>query len=381
MADETDDESGNLEESEEPVIDEETEDETPAEAPLLKGECIKRLKPDPEDELQHTEAVASGEETWIEQAFDPEYEQPRLTPSLAKFIRKGYDKLGRKLGQYLMAEGLSMVAKTISGLSHAYVKLDLPGRSITDIALVKSFCNLRYVSLAGNHIFDILPLNQLQFLISLDLSDNYLESLEGFELHNYLKVLNVSKNFLKHLDGVVEHPYLQRLYLSYNKLAHFAPSSPRYLRELEVLELRKNRLIGFGGPSVKFPALKVLFIAQNNIEKLENLRGMKSIEFLDVRRNKLKSLADWPTLPNLKHLNVSFNFLEDVAELEKLAVKLARLKVLVIKNNPIMKDEIIGSKMIVAYTALTRVNDVRITKEKRQEAITEVQENAEEDGA
>ena len=167
------------------------------------AEVIRQLKPDPEDKFLREDVQQHGglTEDWLEEAFDPDYEQPKLTPELSLFLRNGYAKLGRRLSQDLMGEGLSMVAKAISGLSHAYVRLELRGRAIIDIALVRDFCNLRYVSLAGNHILSLAPLNSLQFLMTLDVSDNYLDSMADFGVHNHLKTLNVSKNFLRNLTG------------------------------------------------------------------------------------------------------------------------------------------------------------------------------------
>ncbi|OQV18213.1 putative Leucine-rich repeat-containing protein 23 [Hypsibius exemplaris] len=370
--DETTDPTASEEEEEEEPEDTTEGGVTPIRSP---PEVIKQLKPDPEDDLLRRDVKQNGNLDWIEEAFDAEYEQPKLTPALAVFIRKGYDKLGRKLGQELMGDGLSMAAKTISGLSHAFVKLDLSGKAITEIRLLRNFCNLRYVCLAGNHIFDIAPLNELQFLMTLDVSDNYLDSLEDFQVHNHLKTLNVSKNFLKDLKGVIEHPYLQRLYLSYNKLSIFTTnSSSKYLRELETLELRKNRLTSFGEPGLKLPALKYLFLAQNHIEALPFLKSTRSLEFLDLRRNKLKVTGDWATLA-LKYLNISFNYIEEVAELEKMAASLPQLEVLVATNNPLMADERAQTLLVVAFKTLTRFNAVNVTKELRVDAVAELAED------
>lgn len=121
-----------------------------------------RLTPDPEDELRRAEATASGNPDWIEHAFDPEYQASRLNGALAKFIREGYGKLGGKLNQALLTDGLSMIAKTITGLSQAFVRLDLPGRALCDISVLRNFKHLRYVSVPGNHIFDITPFNDLE---------------------------------------------------------------------------------------------------------------------------------------------------------------------------------------------------------------------------
>lgn len=215
----------------------------------------------------------------------------------------------------------------------------------------------------------------------LDVSDNYIESLAEFRPHQDLKVLNVGKNFLRDLLGVVDHPNLQRLYLSYNKLVAFT-GGPRLLTKLETLELRKNRLKGFGDPDMKLPALKTLFLAQNNIEDLGDFSCGRNLELLDLRRNKLKSFGKW-IAPALRYLNLSWNFIENIQEMEKLTGSLPSLNIVVMTNNPAMKrEERLQNSIIVASKQLERFNALIITKEVRKDsaAALEEGEELEEDG-
>jgi protein phosphatase 1 regulatory subunit 7 len=173
------------------------------------------------------------------------------------------------------------------------------------------------------------------------------------------------------LAGVIEHPYLQRLYFSYNKLKRFTFESPEYLRELETLELRKNRLTTFGSPELQLSALKNLFLAQNCIDTFPQLKSTSNLEFLDLRRNKLRAVVgNWP-ISSLKYLNLSFNYIEDVGQIETLALRLPQLAILVAKNNPLMADENAQNSVVMAFKNLTRFNAVSITKQMRLDIAAE----------
>ncbi|XP_055341575.1 leucine-rich repeat-containing protein 23-like [Paramacrobiotus metropolitanus] len=329
------------------------------------------LAPDPEDVLLKSDADALGETDWLEQAVDIAYHAPNLTVPLYKFIQEGYGKLGRRLNQPLLTEGLSMLAKTISGLGHVFVRLDLPGRSLVDIAAIQHLQHLRYVALPGNHLLDIRPLNQLHFLMQLDLSDNYLLSMQPLEPHPFLKVINVSKNFLKDLRGIEEQPHLQRLYISYNKLSAFNLSQTKFLKDLDTLEVRKNRLRTF---DAVLPSLKTLFLAQNCIDTLGEFSCTPKLEFIDLRRNKIRSLQKWQ-IPYLKYLNLSWNYLENLEEVFGVLKDLPELQTLVMSNNPVCENmERLQQHAMVSCPALKRCNQMLVTKELRQEAAQQLLE-------
>ena len=49
------------------------------------------------------------------------------------------------LTEEVLAESLSLLCKTGNGLAHAYVRLDIHDRDITDINILNCFIHLRYL--------------------------------------------------------------------------------------------------------------------------------------------------------------------------------------------------------------------------------------------
>jgi Leucine-rich repeat (LRR) protein len=76
-----------------------------------------------------------------------------------------------------IAEGLSQLARTADGISHAFVRLEVRDSQITDISAVSSFIHIRYLDCSNNSITSLKPLSSLEHLVALNLEGNLIESL------------------------------------------------------------------------------------------------------------------------------------------------------------------------------------------------------------
>lgn len=65
--------------------------------------------------------------------------------------------------------------------------------------------------------------------------------------------------------------------------------------------------------------LQELYLNENEITSLKELKNLPSLKRLDVNSNKLENFDDLPVLPALEYLNVGANTgIEKLSELKKL---------------------------------------------------------------
>ena len=112
------------------------------------------------------------------------------------------------LTKELAGESLSLLAKTGSGIAHAYVRMDLRNkctdrsrdnhvtdhtplyRKLTDISILECYVHVRYLDISSNRLSDISALNSLPQLLSVRADQNNISSLNlkevGWGYHPHL---------------------------------------------------------------------------------------------------------------------------------------------------------------------------------------------------
>lgn len=70
--------------------------------------------------------------------------------------------------------------------------------------------------------------------------------------------------------------------------------------------------------SLKIPMLKKLILSENEIASCEEFTGHETLEYLDLGKNKLKSLKGLQNMPRLKELLINENEFNSPLELEGL---------------------------------------------------------------
>ena len=95
----------------------------------------------------------------------------------------------------LIAENISLLARTGNGLSYAFTRLELHGKPITDLDILESYPHLRYIDVSENSIQDISGLSHLEYLLSLDVHGNHLKIVPAsVDKRKYLQHANFAKN-------------------------------------------------------------------------------------------------------------------------------------------------------------------------------------------
>ncbi|XP_019197896.1 PREDICTED: probable inactive receptor kinase At5g10020 [Ipomoea nil] len=238
---------------------------------------------------------------------------------------------------------------TLTGLKHLR-NLSLSGNSFTGrvVPAIGYMTSLQYLDLSGNQFYGPVParLNDLWGLNYLNLSSNNfsggfpsgiwnLQQLRVLDLHSNRLWGDVQELFsqlrnVEHLDLSHNSFYgslsmsqdhlssfantLHYMNLSHNKLAggFFTEESMQMFRNLQVLDLGNNGLMGQLPSFTSLPNLKVLRLAHNQLYGSipeELLHGWVSLEELDLSGNGFSGSVEKVNSTTLRALNLSSNFL------------------------------------------------------------------------
>ncbi|KAL6261003.1 hypothetical protein P5V15_008530 [Pogonomyrmex californicus] len=233
-------------------------------------------------------------------------------------------------------ECLHTLGKCIALHEYAYLSLDASDRDLTDINVILSFKHVRHVNVSGNRLTSeaLRVLEAMPYLQTLQADRNCLTSAELNPMP-YLQELSLNQNKLRDAAGI-HHRLLERLELNHNDICTVA-IDPENLPNLKTLELRGNALVNTTG--ICCPTLTRLFLAENQIEKIEGLDALVNLRTLHLRHNKLANLDGFTKrCHSLKYLNLRNNEISRISELEKLSC-LSNLETLIILGNPFLKEE------------------------------------------
>ncbi|KAM6216246.1 leucine-rich repeat-containing protein 23 [Rhynchocyon petersi] len=286
------------------------------------------------------------------------------------------DWIPNPLTEDLMKEGLSLLCKTGNGLAHAYIKLELKERDLTDIHLLRSYIHLRYVDVSENHLTDLSPFNYLTHLLWLKADGNRLQSARLDELP-YLQSASFAYNQITDTEGI-SHPRLGSLDLKGNRIRVVTGLDPQKLKSLHTLELRGNHLESTLG--INLPKLKNLFLAQNALKTVEGLEKLSSLTTLHLRDNQIETLSGFSgEMKSLQYLNLRGNMVADLRELAKLQ-DLPKLRALVLLENPCTDGSDYRQEALVHLVHLERLDKDFYEEEDRAEAEEIRQRMKEEQG-
>ncbi|XP_058022848.1 leucine-rich repeat-containing protein 23 [Ahaetulla prasina] len=310
-----------------------------------------------EEKKEEREVEVEGEG---EREGDEEEEEPQVSTSL---------------NEEMMKEGLSLLCKTGNGLAHAFVKLEVREKELTDITFIHNFIHLRYVDLSDNLLRDLSPLAFLRHLLWLKVDNNRLTSASIEELP-YLQIASFANNHIKDTIGIC-HPRLASLNLRGNAIEVLSELNPNILSKLHTMELRGNSLKSTAG--IYLPKLKNLYLAQNTISRLEGLENLEQLTTLHLRDNLIEVLDGFSSnMKSLQYLNLRGNAIAQVQELEKLQV-LPMLRALVLLENPCSDETEYRLEALVLLPNLERLDKDFFEEEERNEAADIRQRRKEEE--
>ena len=273
--------------------------------------------------------------------------------------------------------GLSQIGKTFDGSSVAYIKLDLENKELDEVSEeLANYKHLRHINLSGNHFEQITVLSNLPFILKLELKSNKLHSLEIFDnsqTFHYLQHLDLSKNLITSLTKI-HLPKLVHLILSHNQIstAHEFKGHDN----LKILELRANKLTSLAGIE-NLASLEELWLGENTISSLDGLSNLPNLKKLFLRKNTFNTLEaeKLPDLPSLAYLNFRENEFVEISKFELLR-KYKSLSKIVVTDNPVKPDPSgdVKKEVLIVLPQLKFLGKEEITPEERDDAVNEAAE-------
>ncbi|BEJ01381.1 hypothetical protein CcaverHIS631_0600630 [Cutaneotrichosporon cavernicola] len=200
--------------------------------------------------------------------------------------------------------------KGIMGID-CLVKLSVADNAIEELDLTDAkWESLESLDLSRNKIQSIRGLERLKSLTTLKLDANALVTLEPASSMSSLRILRVSDNGLTSLD-VSLFPRLRTLFADNNALPGLTRSGPGGHR-IENLSLRSQDVASFSLNPEDIQAVKRLYVSGNTLPPNFLSTPVYSLVYLEAIACQL---SDWPEnlvahAPNLRVLNVNYNFIE-----------------------------------------------------------------------
>ncbi|XP_057685809.1 leucine-rich repeat-containing protein 23 isoform X3 [Corythoichthys intestinalis] len=270
----------------------------------------------------------------------------------------------RPLDQDIIIPGLSLLCRTGNGLRHAFIKVVLKDKRLSDMAAISSYVHLRFMDVSNNRISDLSPLSSLTQLLWLKLV--------------YLQWLSMAANRLTEVEGLVGLA-LESLNLSGNRIERLNGLESCLFSKLGTLELRGNRLTSTNG--INLPNLERLYLAQNAITSLEGLEKLERLTTLHLRDNKLGTLEGLnANMKCLQYLNVRSNDFLDETCLRALELVSKTLRVLILSENPLDGTTDYRPYVLTLIPKLERLDKEPVSLEERAEVWKTIQELKEETG-
>lgn len=243
--------------------------------------------------------------------------------------------------RYLAPNALCPVGSTLRTLNLSRNEIS----SLSDLGQSSLACSaaLKSVDLSRNRI-SIVSADQLASwggLEELRVNDNKIRGVKDNVFRACaasLKFVDFSNNELASLPETLlaGATALRRIALSNNSLETLPAALFRsQSQSLEVIDLSGNRLSTLRAPLLgNLPLLATLDLSSNQLESIESpaaLRGLKSLQSLKLGRNRLTRLPNFPSLPSLRYLVLSHNFLDKLNN--RLLYKVPSLSHLLLDDN------------------------------------------------
>ncbi|KAM9828347.1 leucine-rich repeat-containing protein 23 [Syngnathus typhle] len=284
----------------------------------------------------------------------------------------------RPLDHDIIVPGLSLLCRTGNGLRHAFIKVILKDKRLSDIAAISDYVHLRFMDVSNNRISDLSPLSSLTQLLWLKIDRNYVTCFQGetFSQLAYLQWLSMAANRLTEVQGLVGLA-LESLNLSGNRIERLNGLESCLFSKLATLELRGNRLTTTSG--INLPNLRRLYLAHNLITTLEGIETLENLTTLHLRNNKLANLDGLSAnMKCLQYLNVRSNDFLDETCLLALGQVSATLRVVVLSENPLDGTTDYRPYVLTLIPKLERLDKEPVSLEERAEAWKTIKELKEE---
>jgi len=251
--------------------------------------------------------------------------------------------------------------------------LDIGDMNLTDVKRVTMMPFLWYLDCSENRLTNASMegvLSKMDLLIYLNVDYNRMESTQ-LECGKELTLLSMKHNLIKNIDPP-NQKRLESLLLDYNLITKLENLGPDTVPNLKNLSMRGNPLMSAAGLCSE--TLTALFLNSCKINTFDGLEGVPNLEVLNLRGNRIRRMSSFPdTFRALKYINLRDNKIGSPRRLRFLRV-CQTLKTVIVTNNRFNAGETgeggegdEGRENVLIYLPLTieRLNKKLVTDQER----------------
>ena len=272
-------------------------------------------------------------------------------------------KAGKKLSSFEVSYCDISDISPVSNLDRLYTfKAD--NNKIKDISALKDK-NITSLSLSGNKITDLSPLQGNKTLSSLDVSSNEITSIDSLADCSDLKQLNLNHNKLTGIGGAQKLIRLEKFECSDNQIPDI--SGLTNCTVLKYINISSNKISDISLLSKSSESLYAVFIDNNQISDLSALSKATGLKCLSFNNNKItsldavkdctkltaisgdnngiESLEPISAMTSLSCISFAHNKISDMTPLKKMTASMKdSMYVLDLSNNQISQIELASGK-------------------------------------
>ncbi|XP_038843611.1 leucine-rich repeat and guanylate kinase domain-containing protein-like [Salvelinus namaycush] len=259
---------------------------------------------------------------------------------------------------------LSNLGHSATGLEHVYQFLCAPGRNLNNVSILCNYVHLQKLELPYNKIKDLSCVSHMPYLIILDASHNQLTDFFGFQAPKNLKEVNFSHNQMSVMTHLSAYSSLSKLNLDYNCFSEIG--GLLHCDSLTHLSLAHNKISCISGLD-NLP-IKDLCLRGNQIEKIENVETLRTLQVLDLSLNRITSLSGLQNLHLLGSINLERNLISEIKEATHIH-DLSLLRELNLQRNLVQEQLDYRLAVIFLLQHLTGLDQEKVTVEEKVSAV------------
>lgn len=146
------------------------------------------------------------------------------------------------------------------------------------------------------------------------------------------------------------------------------------LSTLEEISLHQFKIRRLECIDVCCPKLQILLLQNNKIRRIENLRRLKELRYLNLAINRIAHVEGLDGLESLEKLDLTANYISDFREFRSLS-GLPNLRELFIMGNACSKEQYCKEFIITVLPSLTHLDGMEISRSDRIQASRVVTEH------
>ncbi|XP_027147697.1 leucine-rich repeat and guanylate kinase domain-containing protein isoform X1 [Larimichthys crocea] len=265
---------------------------------------------------------------------------------------------------FLTAEMVSSCGSNLRRVGTGLQHLSLPSHNLSDVSVLSTYVHIQKLELPHNKIKDLSCVSHMPYLAILDASHNEISNFFGFQPPKNLKEVNFSHNRMTKMEDLSAYSSLSKMDLGYNSFTEI--SGLEQCCNLSNLSLAHNKISKISGLG-SLP-LTHLCLRGNQLERIEGLENLKSLQVLDLSLNSIKSLSGLQNLHLLGSINLEKNLISEIQEYKHIH-DLFLLRDINVLGNPVQEQPDYRLAVIFLLQHLTVLDQEKVTAEEKVSSV------------